>query len=124
MKITIDTDNLSELDLNMLAFLAENGEVAAASEPVETPKPAKPEPKKSEPKAEDPAEAPAEEPEEDLVGGEKPKTMSDAVAAATELVSSGNAAKVKEALAKVGDVKRVSELKEDQIQKFLKALEG
>ena len=129
MKITIDTDNLSELDLNMLAFLAENGEVAAASEPVETPKPAKPEPKKSEPKksepkAEEPAEAPAEEPEEDLVGGEKPKTMSDAITAATELVSSGNAAKVKEALAKVGDVKRVSELKEDQIQKFLKALEG
>lgn len=126
MKITIDTDNLSELDINMLAFLAENGEVAASEPAPAAAEPPKAQPKKAEPKKAEPKpepEAAPEEPEEDLLGGEAP-TMSDAVAAATALVSSGNAAKVKEALAKVGDVKRVSELKDDQIQKFLTALEG
>lgn len=132
MKITIDTDNLSELDINMLTFLAENGEVAsdpapeAAAAPVKAEKAApKTEPKKAtakeEPKAEEVApEEPAAE--EDLLGGEDAPTMSDAVAAATALVSSGNAAKVKEALAAVGEVKRVSELKDAQIPTFLAAL--
>ena len=135
MKIIIDTACLSELDINMLSFLAENGVVSEpeAEEPVvETPKPVKTTKAKTEPKAEPVVEAepetPAEEPEEDLIDapeddGDAP-TMSDAVAAATELVSSGNAAQVKAALAKVGDVKRVSELKDDQIKTFLDALKA
>lgn len=129
MQITIDTNNLSELDINMLAFLA--GQEATEPEgdepdaPDETPAPVKP------------AKAPAKkaaakvEPtvEEDLVGGgdTEPEpdapTMSDAVAAATKLVSSGGSAKVKAALETVG-AKRVSEMAETDIPAFLAALEG
>jgi hypothetical protein len=115
VQITIDTNNLSELDIAMLAFLAGNTE--------ET---------EEEPVAEEPAPAPAKaaakkaptkkEPEEDLVGGDAP-TMSDAVAAATQLVSEGEAAKVKAALAVVG-AKRVSEMAETDIPAFLAALEA
>lgn len=112
MKITIDTDNLSDLDIAMLSFLAEQGEVAEEEPEPEPAKPAKKAapaaPAKKEPESEDDDAAP---------------TMSDAVAAATQLVSSGEAAKVKAALSEVG-AKRVSEMKEDDIPAFLAALEG
>lgn len=122
MQITIDTDNLSELDIAMLSFLAEQGEVAETTEAEEAPAPAKKTTKKA------PAKEPEQEPEEeDLVGGtdepadEDAPTLSDAVAAATELVSNGEAAKVKEALSEVG-AKRVSEMSEEDVPAFLAAL--
>lgn len=109
MQITIDTNNLSELDKAMLAFLAGDVEEAEEAEEVsDIPV-----------KAEKPKKA---KPEEDLVGGDAP-TMSDAVAAATALVSEGGAAKVKAALAVVG-AKRVSEMAEGDIPAFLAALEA
>jgi hypothetical protein len=117
VQITIDTNNLSDLDIAMLAFLAgqteENGEEAEPeTEPAKAPAAKKAAPaKKAEP-----------EPEEDLVGGDGP-TMSDAVAAATKMVSEGGAAKVKEALAVVG-AKRVSEMAESDIPAFFAALEA
>jgi len=109
MQITIDTNNLSEMDIAMLGFLAGQG-----SEPEPEPEPVKAPAKKVAPPK------PAPEPVEDL--GDAP-TMSDAVAAATVLVSSGGAAKVKEALATVG-AKRVSEMKTEDIPAFLAALSG
>lgn len=133
MQITIDTNNLSELDINMLAFLAgqeatepDEPDVPAEPEPVAVP--AKPAKAAAKAKA-----APAPEPEvptseeggdggdEDLLGAQP--TMSDAVAAATKLVSSGGSAKVKAALETVG-AKRVSEMAEGDITAFLTALEG
>ena len=127
MQITIDTNNLSELDIAMLAFLADQGETAEQEDPspapVETAKPKTATKTKAAAVAEDLPEAVAasSEPEdEDLVGGSAP-TMSDAIAAATELVSNGGAAKVKKALAAV-NVKKVSELPEEDIAKFLEAL--
>jgi hypothetical protein len=96
MIITIDTTQpLSEADKQALAVLA--GGVTAKSTPAK-------------------AAAPKAEPTSD--GG---PTLEDAVAAATNLVANGGAAKVKEALASV-EAKRVSELSEDKIQAFLDAL--
>lgn len=118
MQITIDTNNLSELDIAMLGFLAGNTEEAEEVE--ETPAPT-PEKKAAAKKAAAKAEVAPEPLEEDLVG-EGP-TMSDAVAAATALVSEGGAAKVKAALAVVG-AKRVSEMAEADIPTFLAALEA
>jgi len=121
VQITIDTNNLSELDIAMLAFLAGNTEaeeeVAGTPADEET---AEPEPEKPKAAAKK-AAAKKAEPEEDLVGGDGP-TMSDAVAAATQLVSEGGAARVKAALAVVG-AKRVSEMDESDIPAFLAALE-
>jgi len=106
MQITIDTNNLSDLDLAMLAMLA--APAPAAKKPAET--------------TPTPTVTAVPEPEpEDLVGGMP--TMSDAVAAATVLVSNGGAAKVKEALAACGS-KRVSELKTEDIPAFLAALQA
>ena len=128
MQITIDTNNLSEMDINMLAFLAEQGEPVEVEEAADEPEP-EPDPKPSKKKAAakkattkkaDPEPEPDPEPEsEDDSDG---PTMSDAVAAATQLVSSGEAAKVKAALAEVG-AKRVSEMDESDIPAFLAALE-
>lgn len=117
MQITIDTNNLSELDINMLAFLAGQSDEA---EEVEVAEPVAEKPKKAA-AAKAAAKTEPEPAEEDLLGGEDAPTMSDAIAAATELVSSGGAAKVKAALAEVG-VKRVSELPETDIVRFLAAL--
>lgn len=116
MQITIDTNNLSELDISMLAFLA--GGTEEAEEVESTPAPVKVKKTKA------PAPAPELEPEteEDLVDGDAP-TMADAVAAATVLVSEGGAAKVKAALAVVG-AKRVSEMDDADIPAFLAALEA
>lgn len=121
MQITIDTNNLSEMDIAMLAFLAEQGEATeeVAEEP-EAPAPAKAPAAK---KAAAPKAEPAPEPEdEDLVGGDGP-TMADAVARATTMVSEGQAAKVKAALATVG-AKRVSEMAESDIPAFFAALDA
>lgn len=115
MQVIIDTNNLSDLDLAMLGFLAERGAEGEGGEEIEAPA-------TEEPAAAKPAKAKATkaEPEEDLVGG---PTLSDAVAAATQLVSKGEAAKVKEALAKV-DAKRVSEIDPAKVADFLAALEA
>lgn len=122
MQITIDTNNLSDMDIAMLAFLADQGETVEDDdipEPEPTPAKAEKAAKKAAAAKPEPTPEPEEE-EEDLVGGEGP-TMSDAIAAATELVSSGSAAKVKAALAEIG-VKRVSELEEKDIATFLAEL--
>ena len=114
---------------------------ASKPAPAAAPKAAAPAASKPAPKAEKPAPAPAsaqsntpavldttlDEPvevEEDLVGGGTQYTVADAVAEATKLVSQQKQAKVKEALAAVG-AKRVSELKADEdIQKFMAALQA
>lgn len=101
MQITIDTDNMSAQDLELLRVLvgAEPTEAAPATT--------------SKSKAK-PAAAKAEEPEG--------PDLSVAVAKATELVSAGETARVKDALKQVG-VSRVSELTEDQVQTFLDLLD-
>ena len=114
MQITIDTNNLSEMDIAMLGFLAGQPEPETSEPEIVVPVVEKPKPKAKPVKPE-----PEPEPE-DLVGDDAP-TMADAVAAATVLVSSGGAAKVKEALAAVGS-KRVSEMKVEDIPAFLAAL--
>lgn len=149
MQITIETDNLSDEDVQILRFLVGNDAPAAS------PVPAAAAPANVEPPAKrftaadfkevpgvgrktaqlivehlygDDAEAPApdeedEAPEaEDENDGDGP-TMSDAVAAATRFVSSGKAAQVKAALAEVG-AKRVSEMDEGDIPAFMAALEA
>lgn len=134
MKIELDTNNLSATDVAVLQLLVGGSQettlktVSAAAAPTPTPAPAKatPAPKKAapaptpEPVVEE-AGAEAEAEAEDLVGGAP--TMADAVSAATVLVSSGGAAKVKEALASVG-AKRVSEMQESDIPAFLAALQA
>lgn len=119
MQITIDTNNLSELDVAMLAFLA--GQEAETPEP-EGETTTEPEPAKADKKAkaEKAKPEPEPEPEEDLVGGGP--TLADAVARATQMVSNGGSAKVKEALAAVG-AKRVSEMDETDVPAFLAALD-
>lgn len=68
-------------------------------------------------------EAEADEPEvDDLADAdEDAPTMDDAIRVATELVSDGKAAQVKEALAELG-AKRVSELSADDVPAFLQSL--
>lgn len=107
MKLVIDTtEELSAQDLQILSLLTGGTAPAAAAPKVSAKKTATPDP---EPAA-----------EEDLVGGDAP-TMADAVALATKLVSAGQSAKVKEALADTG-AKRVSELSDDAIAGFVAAL--
>lgn len=136
MNITFDTNNLSELDTAILSLLVGREANIAAATPAKAatpatpakaaaPAPAKKAAAPAAPK-EEPAEVPTSEEagdtgEEDLLGGQP--TMADAVAAATQLVSSGGAAKVKAALATVG-AKRVSEVAETDIAAFLAALNG
>lgn len=147
MHVAFDTAELTAQDLKMLSILVEGNDWPAVTPPpavaeapaakvndtpVAKPAPAKKAPAPKPEPTPEPAEAPSPEPEpeataeatpepeEDLVGAEAP-TMADAVAAATKLVSSGNAGKVKEALASV-DAKRVSEVQADKIAAFLAAL--
>lgn len=127
MKITIDTNNLSELDVAMLGFLAEQEPSAEAEtevEPDPEPVAAKKVVAKKVAAVVEPEPEPEEEEEieEDLVGGDAP-TISDAVAAATKLVSEGKQAVVKAALTAVG-AKKVSEMEADVIPSFLAALEA
>jgi hypothetical protein len=121
MQLTLDTSALTEIDRKIIALL-HGGEAPASNGNGHAPKAEKAAPApKAEPKAkpaektEEPAEAPAAE-----EGG---ATMEQAVEAATKLVSTGNAAKVKAALAEVG-AKRVSELAEGDIPAFLAALDA
>lgn len=108
MQITIDTnEELSAKDLQILALLT-GGEA-----------PAKPAAKKAAAAKPAPDPEPEQAADEDLVGGAP--TMADAVALATKLVSAGQSAKIKEALADAG-AKRVSELSEDAIPGFVAAL--
>lgn len=108
MQITIDTANLSELDYQVLALLG--GVATGPADEAET----RTAPKTtSKPKATKAEEPPAEDTGPDI---------SVAVAKATELVSAGETARVKDALKQIG-VSRVSELTEDQVQTFLDLLD-
>lgn len=134
MQIVINTENpLSETDKAALrALIGDSVETPVSAPAAATPAKAA---KKAAPKAEKaaPEPEPEAEPEgndnagddatddgEDLVGGDGP-TMEDAVALATKLVSSGQAAKVKAALSEVG-AKKVSEVKDEDIATFVNAL--
>jgi hypothetical protein len=125
MQITIpDTNELSELDRNVLAALL--GVVSPVSAPVSQPKSepkaeSKPKAEKAAPKAEKKPEPEADEDDNSDEGDDGP-TMKDAVALATKLVSDGEASRVKAALSDLG-AKRVSELKSaDDIAAFINAL--
>ena len=123
MQITIDTSNLTDIDRAVLAVLLGDAPVAAAPKPAPAAKAAAPKPapaKKAEPEPEPEAEGEAVEPEAE---DEPEVTMEDATKAATKLVSSGDAAKVKAALTKVG-AKRVSEIDEANLAKFVALLQG
>lgn len=131
MQIVINTEEITDLDRAVLAVLADGGAtapVATKAEIAETaaPAPAKkaePAKKAAAPKAEPaPAPEPEPEPEAEPVASSG-ATLTDAVEAATKLVSEGKAAKVKAALAEAG-AKRVSELAEGDIPAFLAALDA
>lgn len=147
MRLVIDdTDNLSEMDKDILylvlgeefteteeapaqpaAEVMKKEAAAVSKKATEAKAKAKPEPKpKPEPEPEPMAEEPL--PEEDEVE-EEPEDdgMSDedllelAVKKATEMVGSGDAAKVREALDAAG-ASRVRELNKDNVREFFKAL--
>lgn len=125
MQITFDTNYLSDLDQRILWLLLDaDGAAAPKAEkaaPAAAPA-AKGAPKaKAAPKAEEPVEEPEEAVEEDQGETGTDDTMEAAVALATKLVSSGQAAKVKAALSEAG-AKRVSELKDEDIPSFIAAL--
>lgn len=118
MEIVIsDTNELTELDIRVLAVLT--GSTPAAT-PVKAAPKAKLEKAATAPApaveaAPEPEAAPEEAADEDSA------TLADAVAIATKLVSSGEAAKVKAALSDLG-AKRVSELSGSKIASFVSAL--
>lgn len=144
MHISINTaEEISDLDRQVLGLLA--GGSFVLGEPGETfdeeqdsepePEPVKPAAKKAaakkaaakkpepepEPMAEEPVE---EEPEddEDLLGEESDEDLlALAVKKATEMVGSGQAAQVREALEAAGAA-RVRELNADNVREFFKAL--
>ena len=125
MIITIDTSiPFSDTDMAVLQALAGVREIAPAKPAPKAAPPAKAEaapPAKPAPKAAPPAKpAPKAAPPAKAESGSP--TLSDAVAAATKLVSSGKTSVVKSALETVGAA-RVSELSEDKIADFLSALE-
>lgn len=140
MKIELDTNTLSDLDRAVLSLIlgGEPAPAPAAEQP--KPAPAKPKPAPArkatveevvaaaKPEPEVPTSEEAGDTGEDLIApadsadpAPAEVTMSDAVAAATKLVSSGQSAAVKDALTGLG-VKRVSELADDQIAAFINAL--
>lgn len=115
MQIIIDTTNdLSSLDLDVLRALTGQSSPAISAPKAEEPKKAEAKTAKAAPKA-----APDPEPEEDVTPDEV--SLDDAIALATRLVSNGEAPRVKEALTSLG-MKRVGELKGDQIATFVAAL--
>ena len=124
MIITIDTSvPFSDTDLDVLRALAGAPEIVPAKPAPKAAPPAKAEeaPAKPAPKAAPPAKpAPKAAPPAKAESGAP--TLSDAVATATKLVSSGKTSVVKAALETVGAA-RVSELSEDKIADFLSALE-
>lgn len=127
MQITIDTANLSELDIQVLAVLT-GGATAAAPTPAPAAEKAAPAAKKAAaPKAEakaaktpepEEAEDETDEPNVDEDTNADGPTKADAIELATKLVSNGDAKKVKSALAEVG-AKRVSELTDDNVATFV-----
>lgn len=147
MHISINTaEEISDLDRQMLGLLAGGSFVLGAvaetfdEEPVDSepepepePEPAKParRTRRSQPEPEPEPEPMAEEAvEEDLIGdedGEFDEDMSDedllalAIKKATEMVSGGEAAQVREALDAAG-ASRVRELNADNVREFFKAL--
>lgn len=124
MHISINTEEgLSDLDRQILAVLAGDAKAPAATTPAKAATPAKK-------TAAAPAKAKAEpepEPEDDDTDAGSDDsdgpTLQDAKGAAGVLVSSGEAAKVKAALTKVG-AKKVSEIAENKIAAFIAALEA
>lgn len=129
MIITINVDTsspLSDQDRTVLNALAGNPLTVGAQLTFNEPAKAVKAPPKAAAKAAPAAaaapvedEKPAED--EDIVGGEP--SLSDAIARATELVSSGKTAQVKAALGEVG-AKRVSELTAKTLVPFLAALDA
>lgn len=114
--ITLNTDNPE--DAKFWANLLKGGEANAAAQAPETPAPA---PKAAaKPKAAAPKPEPAPAPAEDLVEGSA-ELREQVVNVATELVSKGQSAKVREALAAL-EAKRVSDLGDDQLEAFLTAV--
>lgn len=118
MQISFDPNNLTDLDRSVLATVL-------GVTPTSAPPKAKAAPKVV---AEVPTSEEVGTTGEELIAPADPAspvedgpTLSDAVAAATKLVSSGQAAKVKAALADLGAPK-VSGLEKDQIATFLDAL--
>ena len=136
MQITIDTnEELTELDQQILMMVLGGEVVLGAVEEAEPePEPVKPAAKKAAakkaaPKPEPAAEEPVEE-DEDLIGEDEPAEEDDlsdedllelAVKRATEMVASGEAAKVREALDAAG-ASRVRELNTDNVREIFKAL--
>jgi hypothetical protein len=113
MQITLDTNNLSDLDVQILSLIMSSEPTAEKPKATTVAKPAA---KKPEPEPEAEAEAEAEvEPEADGV------SLADAKALASKMVANGEAAKVKAALTKVG-AKKVSEVSEDKVAEFHSAL--
>lgn len=141
MHISINTaEEITELDRQVLGILAGGsfvlGEVGEAPEPEPKPEPAKPAKKaaakkksepKPEPEPEPMAEEPAEEPEEPEEEDSEFEEQSDedllklAIERATEMVTGGDAAKVRTALDAAG-ASRVRELNADNVREFFKAL--
>ena len=137
MLITINTaEPISELDTKVLGLLVYNGGSKSAEKPA--PKQAeKPAPKKEtapapkptpEPEPEPMAEEPVAEEEvveaeivDDGEGTSDEELLELAVKKATEMVSSGEAAKVREALDAAG-ANRVRALTKDNVREFFKAL--
>lgn len=133
MHIEFNTENLTDLDKQVLAVLAGgatvgttvvnvsgDGDVAekAAATAARVAAATKKAPAKTETPAEEPEdEAPAEEP----VAEETGTTLEEAKAIAMDLVANGGAPKVKAALKVVGAAK-VTEMDEADVPKFLAAL--
>lgn len=122
MKIEIDTNNLSDLDLQILSLVTTGTSPAPAAAPVvEKPK--------RQPKAAPVVEVPTSEEDgltgEDLLAPADPAdppaaelTINDAVVAATPLISGGKGNGVKAVLTDLG-VAKVSQLPADKIQAFI-----
>jgi hypothetical protein len=93
-QVTIDTNNITAMDLQLLAILSGGEQATTKSTTKSAAKPAE-------------SEGP---------------TLEDAIARATKMVSEGQTAAVKAALSSVG-AKRVSELEADKVPAFLDALD-
>lgn len=119
MQITIDTNNLSETDVNFLRVLV--GDAPAPTEAAPAAKKATA--KKAAAKPEPTPEPEADEAVADDSSDADTPTLEDAVALATKLVSAGKSKEVKAALTDVG-AKRVSEVDEDKIGELIAALEA
>lgn len=126
MQIVIDTESLTEADVQILGVLVKQYEktdeaepekpkaAAAKAAPVIDKKAAAAPPVKEEPE-------PQTETEEDVLGGGP--SLQDAIKRATDMVAAGKIAHVKAALAAVGAAK-VSQLPEDKVSEFWAKLDS